>query len=142
MTMEINYDLGQVEKASQKLILDEDEIQNIGNGVLEYICRFWSNLPRYKSFEKDISSSAKIFEENIVGDGRSLKFVLELFDNSVIHSGVQTASGGNLGYIPEGSIPLSAFGDFIAIESKELIMYTHQYTHQAMHTFVCKKHSN
>ena len=119
IAMEINYDFAKVEKASRQLILDEDEIQNIGNEVLEYICRFWSNLPRYKSFEKDISSSAKIFEENIVGDGRSLKFVLQLFDNSVIHSGIQPASGGFLGYIPGGGIPLSAFGDFIAASTNK-----------------------
>lgn len=43
-----------------------------------------------------------------------LSELLELYDESVNHPGLNPASGGHLGYIPGGGIYTSALGDFIA----------------------------
>ena len=43
-----------------------------------------------------------------------MKEILSLFEKAVNTNGIQPASGGHLGYILGGCVPLAAYGDFIA----------------------------
>jgi len=118
-----NIDL--LKESSQKLYLDEEELNKVSNEVLEYVHKFFSDIPHFKAFDKDVGQAMDIFKQGIMGKGTSLKNMLELFHSSVVKSGLQPTSGGHMGYIPAGGIPLSWFGDFIAAATNK---YTGVYT--------------
>ena len=98
----------------KQLELENEEHISINKEIDEYLFEFLNSLSDKKGFEQDFLPSELIFEKKINENGYSLKEILSLFEKAVNTNGIQPASGGHLGYIPGGGVPLAAYGDFIA----------------------------
>ena len=57
---------------------------------------------------------SKLLDRPFAENQSDLPGVLELLDTSVLHEGINPASGGHLGYIPGGGIYPAALGDYLA----------------------------
>jgi len=112
--MNLEEEINQLERSVKQLELEQKEHYSINKEIDEYLFDFLNSLSDKKGFEKDFSPSELIFKNKINDHGYPLKEILSLFEEAVNTNGIQPASGGHLGYIPGGGVPLAAYGDLIA----------------------------
>ena len=100
------------EKISSRLEeLSPATLENLTELALKYI----KEIPTMKSFSTgEVATSDSLFPaENPVAASEIASTLRQVFSD-LVRSGVNTGSGGFLGYIPGGGIPMAAVGDFIA----------------------------
>ncbi len=102
----------ELENHSRKLELDYSARNIISHQANEYINKFIESLPRGKAFKKkDCTGLKKMRIEN---DGKPFELILDIIKDEVDQSGINSASGCHLGYIPGGGIWSSAVADLLA----------------------------
>jgi len=92
----------------------EDRVA-LQKAILEYSESFLESLEQTKAYEKSgyaAEAQDKLFE--IDGGQYPLEEILPFLSERVDKPGINTASGGHLGYIPGGGIYESALGDYLA----------------------------
>ena len=73
---------------------------------------FINTLPERKTYIK--ADFPKLRSLEITGDGKPFEFLLDIVANEVNHAGINSGSGGHMGYIPGGGLWLSSIGDMLA----------------------------
>ncbi|HEY1113718.1 MAG TPA: aminotransferase class V-fold PLP-dependent enzyme, partial [Chitinophagaceae bacterium] len=101
-----------LEKKARGLDPEEEQRLRIWNKVLDYANQFINELPLrpgfgHGSFEK--LSSMKIEEE-----GKPIEAILDVLKTEVDVTGINSASGRHLGFIPGGGLWASALADMLA----------------------------
>ena len=89
-------------KFSRQLYMDtKEELQSVTNDVMQYIQGYLASIPQLKVFEKTDETQQEKAIRNfaITREGQSLEKILQVFNEFVVHSGIQTASGGHMSYI-------------------------------------------
>ena len=112
--MNLEDQLKQLEKSARQLDLTVDERKEYDGTIRDYLFNFLDDLEGKVSWESDSDPSKEIYDFPITEDGYKLEDLLSLYERSVNNTGLQPASGGHLGYIPGGGIPLGGYGDLIA----------------------------
>lgn len=104
----------ELEEEARNLEPTIDERNRIGSNVLRYVEGFLEELPRQKAYYSDHGDGEGIEAHPPEGDRLSIEDALELIRKEVDLPGLNAASGGHMGYVPGGGVPLSAYGDLIA----------------------------
>ena len=112
--MNLIDEIKQLESSCKKLDLSEEEYQQYSNQITSYLRNYTNSLDKIKSWETNTDPSKEIYDFEIRENGYSMEEVLALYERAVNSTGLQPASGGHLGYIPGGGVPLAGFGDLIA----------------------------
>jgi len=112
--MNLEDQLKQLEKSARKLDLTSNERKEYDTAIRDYLFNFLDELEGKNSWVADSEPSKEIYDFPITEDGYKLEDLLSLYERSVNSTGLQPASGGHLGYIPGGGVPLAGYGDLIA----------------------------
>jgi aromatic-L-amino-acid decarboxylase len=105
--------LKQLEQASAGLEPTAGQRIKMTAQATEFAETFLCNLPDMDTFEPDEGIS-ELLEQAFSEDSTDLPSLLQTLDTTVLHEGINPASGGHLGYIPGGGIYPAALGDFLA----------------------------
>jgi aromatic-L-amino-acid decarboxylase len=83
--------------------------------VVAYADRFLDGLPMRKAYEAE-GYGPTVEDEGFTPEeaGTHLPGLLDILEQRVDRTGLNPASGGHLGYIPGGGLPVSAWGDLLA----------------------------
>lgn len=83
--------------------------------ITDYTDNFIENLGKAKGFSRGECQKLKSLKFN--EDGKDIQQLLSILREEVDSIGINTASGGHLGYIPGGGLWASAMGDMLAAVS-------------------------
>lgn len=100
-----------LEKESKLLDLNEEQRKATFSNFEKIASKFLNNLDESNAYSNAISNSS-IFE--IKEESENLTGLSEIISSEVMQKGINTASGGHLGYIPGGGLYASAIGDYLA----------------------------
>lgn len=106
------YEINSLENGSRKLELDSFKRDEIINQTSKYINNFIGQLPSDKAYK--LKELKKLKSLRIEEKGKPFDQLLDILQNEVDQAGINTASGGHLGYIPGGGIWTSAIADMLA----------------------------
>jgi len=106
--------LASLEAEARKLEPGSIKREGYINQVIDYSQHFLNKLDILKAYNTPNESVYGINDYPISDDPVPLDSLLHIFDNTVIKTGLNPASGCHFGYIPGGGIFPSALGDFIA----------------------------
>jgi len=81
--------------------------------IVSYINKYQWDLPSLKAWKENFKPSEEMSTFPVNDDGYPITELLQLFDRAVNNTGLQPASGGHLGYIPGGGVPMAAYGDLL-----------------------------
>ncbi len=112
--MTLEEELKQLEESSKQLDLSTEKRSEYDQQIREYLFNFLDTLEDKTSWMTNTAPSKEIYDYPITEDGYSMEEMLALYERAVNSTGLQPASGGHLGYIPGGGVPLSGYGDLIA----------------------------
>ena len=99
----------------EKVRLLEPEVsvrEEITNQVFDYACRFVDGLESSLSYSQLTQGDA--LSDLAIGEPVEMDKILEVLSTEVDKLGINSASGGHLGYIPGGGVYSSALGDYLA----------------------------
>jgi glutamate/tyrosine decarboxylase-like PLP-dependent enzyme len=103
--------LSVLEKSSRQLDPSPQEFSAWLQQIAQFADRYLSTLDDTSAIATSNSAPVRErFQEN----GQSIADCLSFLQRHILSSGVNTASGRFLGYIPGGGIPTAAIGDFLA----------------------------
>lgn len=114
---EIRTQIKQLAQEAGKLEIESAKrlsyLEEIGKFADTYI----STLPDAQSFtsKKVNRSRLQLMDDQT----KSLREILDIFQQEITEPGLRAASGGHVGYIPGGGIYAAALGDFLAAVSNE-----------------------
>jgi len=91
-----------------------EQFQQLLNEVTGYAQEFLGALDRLPAFVENMAEGPSPFEAPISEEPEHLEKLLEIVRKDVDTPGINTASGGHLGYIPGCGIVHAALGDFLA----------------------------
>ncbi len=103
---------------SEQLDIDDNWSEN-SSAVFDYCENHlikMESLPAYVTLD---NPGQRIPEFGILNNGRPIEDILDIVKEDIVTPGLNPASGGHLGYIPGGGIPVSALGDYIAAVSNK-----------------------
>ncbi len=103
----------QLERIARRLEPSPEEWDELGDKVLDYAYSFIRGMPTGRAYTFGSRSGAGLLASPVTEAGMPVDNVLALLKRHVDTVGVNPGSGRFLGYIPGGSIPVSAFGDFL-----------------------------
>ncbi len=106
--------LEELEEEASSLEPTVEERRRISNSVLRYVDSYLNELPKQKAFCSDRGDGVGIEDHTPDSPSLSIDEALELIRKEIDLPGLNAASGGHMGYVPGGGIPLSAFGDLLA----------------------------
>lgn len=90
-----------------------DNWEYLNKCIFEYGNEFLQKIPKLPTYVAEDHS--KLLEELPLSENpKPIEACLENIKKSVDISGINPTSGGHLGYIPGGGIPIAALGDYIA----------------------------
>lgn len=112
--MKLEEQLKQLEQSAKKLDLTEKQRHQYDEEIKKYLFDYMDDLENKISWVEDASPSKEIYDFPITESGYALSELLSLYERAVNNTGLQPASGGHLGYIPGGGVPLAGYGDLIA----------------------------
>lgn len=110
----MEQELKKLEEASRPLEPDAEERERIGKLILDYVGDYLNGLPEQKAYYSDRGTGEGLEEHTPEDPPIPLEKALELIRNEVDLPGLNAASGGHMGYVPGGGVPLSGFGDLLA----------------------------
>lgn len=109
----LREDILQDEKNSRILDVDENWDEHNG-GILDYCDNHLRNMEKFPAYGGLQNTGKELDDYAINGNGKPIQDVIKVIQRSVVEPGLNPASGGHLGYIPGGGIPLAATGDYVA----------------------------
>lgn len=112
---ELELRLGELETASRALEPDASQRADLLEAVTTYADDFLNGLPQRKAYEPEGYAAAPEDAALIPTEsGHPMAELLRFLGQRVDRTGLNPASGGHLGYIPGGGLPVSAMGDYLA----------------------------
>ncbi|MEX1010909.1 MAG: pyridoxal-dependent decarboxylase [Balneolaceae bacterium] len=103
-----------LEKSSRVLEPNREEREGLHIAAENWLEAFLNELPSKPAWREPDGSVGYILKIPIPEKGRDLRSILSEVDNHITPWGLNTASGGDLGYIPGGGLVASAYGDLLA----------------------------
>ncbi len=107
-------EIEQLEHQSRELEPDSENREFLERKVTAYSEHFYKNLHTGKTYSPEYQTASEILESDIPEHPENPEDLLDELGAKVDHPGINTASGGHLGYIPGGGLYSSALGDFLA----------------------------
>ncbi|MEO1050832.1 MAG: aminotransferase class I/II-fold pyridoxal phosphate-dependent enzyme [Bacteroidota bacterium] len=92
----------------------EKEREEARTKVVAYTERFLNQIDELKAYQTTDYKSKGLLEHPISNTPAPIESLLSLLENFVDTPGINSASGGHLGYIPGGGLYYSALGDYLA----------------------------
>lgn len=112
--MTLENQIKQLETSAKVLDLTAEEREQHDEKIKKYLFGFLDSLDSKTAWVENGEPSKEIYDYPITEDGYDLGELLDLYERAVNSTGLQPASGGHLGYIPGGGVPLAGYGDLIA----------------------------
>lgn len=106
--------LTELEKLSSSLEPAAKQFHQMGSMAGNYISRFLNTLPKQPAYTRFNDSVDKLVSEPIEEHPGEFDKLLKIVEEEIVPPGLNPASGGHLGYIPGGGLPVSALADYIA----------------------------
>jgi aromatic-L-amino-acid decarboxylase len=103
-----------LEAAARRLEPGPKERRRWRDAVLAYAERFLERLPELRAYDGDSGRARRIRETPFTDGPAEWEEILATLAECVDGTGINPASGGHLGYIPGGGLPISAWADFLA----------------------------
>lgn len=104
----------ELEKISRQLEPDAEQRQRVREGIVNYTENFMNEIESLPAFHEGKKASEIIKDSPIIDEATPLSEILSMLKTGLDEPGINTASGGHLGYIPGGGIYYSALGDYWA----------------------------
>lgn len=104
----------ELELQALELEPDENRRKQLSGEVNEYVEDFYGRLSQGKAYNPAYGLAGEILNAEINEEPASMGPVLDEVREKVDSTGINTASGGHLGYIPGGGLYTSALGDYLA----------------------------
>jgi glutamate/tyrosine decarboxylase-like PLP-dependent enzyme len=82
--------------------------------VIDCSEQFLSDLDKSPVFNPSDTEGSGLFDSPIAEEGKKLDDVLQLFDEHILHPGLNPTSPRHFGYIPGSGLFYSALGDYLA----------------------------
>jgi aromatic-L-amino-acid/L-tryptophan decarboxylase len=116
----------ELEKASKLLEPKQNQRDKWNSEVLSYSNTFINKIDTAKAFCYSKENGKDIYDLNITEESTELSILLKSTTKNIDNVGINTVSGGHMGYIPGGGLYPSALGDYIAAISNRYagIFYT------------------
>lgn len=111
--------LQQLEAESRKLEPSAAQRQDWNQQVQQHADAFLNDLDERKAYEYTGTNSKVLSQFDITDEPKKLEQLLSLLDEQLERVGINSASGGHLGYIPGGGVYPSALGDYLAAVSNK-----------------------
>ncbi len=102
----------ELEAISRQLEPDAVTRDHIFRATSSYINHFIDALPETKTYITADCPQLKSFE--VTDEGKPFEALLDLYASEINHAGINSASGGHMGYIPGGGLWACSIGDMIA----------------------------
>ena len=106
-------EIRRLEEISRKLEVPSSKRLVLDKVVQEYAHQFIDNLEEGKANRIDEEKGIGILDYGIDEIPLSIEKIVEGFDKHLIHSGINAASGGHMGYIPGGGLYPSSIADYL-----------------------------
>ena len=106
--------LTELQKLSSSLEPSPEQFRQMESQSGDYISRFLETLPKQPAYTRFDKSVDRLITEPIGEKPGNFHQLLNQIENDVIPPGLNPASGGHMGYIPGGGLPVSALADYIA----------------------------
>ncbi len=103
-----------MEQEARNLEPSSQEREELGRKVLDYVSEYLDELPQQKAYYSHRGTGEGIEDHPPNTPSISVDEAIELIRKEVDVPGLNAASGGHMGYVPGGGIPVSAFGDLLA----------------------------
>jgi glutamate/tyrosine decarboxylase-like PLP-dependent enzyme len=104
--------INEFEQLSRQLEPDATTRNHLFDLSSSYINQFLDSLPDTKTYIK--AKWPRLESLLIENEGKSFESLLDIYKNEVNHAGINSASGGHLGYIPGGGLWICCIADMIA----------------------------
>ena len=104
-------DIAILEQMARALDPEEEIRLDIWKQAFDYANQFLNELPQLPGFSN--SNFQKLSSFTIQDDSRPIESILEILKNEVDVSGISSASGKHLGFIPGGGLWASAIADLL-----------------------------
>ncbi|MGS2761760.1 pyridoxal phosphate-dependent decarboxylase family protein [Sinomicrobium sp. M5D2P9] len=102
----------ELERRAGQLEPGEEMRQHICIAGYEYADDFIDKLPHNPGYT--LGKTGKLRSMEVEENGKPMKQLLEILRNDVDHTGINSASGRHMGYIPGGGLWTSAIADMLA----------------------------
>lgn len=109
----------QLETESRKLDPTASQRQDWNQQVQQHADAFLNSLDTRKAYEYKGTDSKFLSSFEISDEPKDLTQLLSILDEQFEQVGINSASGGHLGYIPGGGVYPSALGDYLAAVSNK-----------------------
>lgn len=110
---QLEKELARLEKEVKELDEMSEYDKQAQQKVIDYINKYQKDLPGIRAWKENFKPSEEIYAFPVNDEGYPMTELLQLFDRAINSTGLQPASGGHLGYIPGGGIPMAAYGDLL-----------------------------
>lgn len=111
--------LRQLEIESRKLEPSADQRQDWNFQVQQHADTFLNTIHERKAYDYTGTNNKALADLNITDEPKDITHLLHLLDQHLERVGINSASGGHLGYIPGGGVYPSALGDYLAAVSNK-----------------------
>ena len=104
--------LKELEKIARTLDPANEQRLTIWNKAIDYANQFLNELPSYPGFRQ--GSFEKLHSLKIEDSGKPIETLLEVLKSDVDTTGISSASGRHMGFIPGGGLWASALADMLS----------------------------
>ena len=120
MEKELEIALQKLELKTSILEPSQNQRHEIMQKLVKYSDWFIDGIDKRKTFSHGTSPNTHNLEIGDDGNkAQNFQQIIEIYKKEVNNHGINAASGGLMGYIPNGGIFSSAIGDFMAAVSNE-----------------------
>jgi len=114
-TEELKARIESLRITSSQLEINQIQREDMHEIVHGYADQFLNNLPEEKAFyQQGYEHKGAIPSLELIENGAELPSILDTYQEEVMQSGINAASGGHFGYIPGGGVYGAALGDYLA----------------------------
>ncbi len=107
-------EIKRLEQEARALDPPADQIREWNREVTKYAMDFLDQIDDIPVFVRDTKPLEQLDQLSIIEEGRPMKQLLDVIEQSVDRVGINPAAGGHLGYVPGGGLVPTAYGDFLA----------------------------
>ncbi len=106
--------LKELEQQARELEPEEPQRRQLSRQVEAYAEAFYRELPEAKTYIPDYQTAGEVLDTEFDEEPADLDPILKELRKTTDRPGINTASGGHIGYIPGGGLFTSALGDYLA----------------------------
>ena len=106
------HSLEELEKLSRQLDPENDERLIVWNKAIDYANQYLNELPGYPGFSS--GSFEKLSSMKMEEDGKPVEKILDVLKTEVDVTGISSASGRHMGFIPGGGLWATAVADMLS----------------------------